>query len=77
MGFKRTPGSHPDRYLPASAFLGKALKRSRQLDASLLQGADARRRAPGQLGKITLPFRLTGNKTRQAIAVFRARPTNE
>jgi|RhiMethySRZTD1v2_1073278.scaffolds.fasta_scaffold186421_3 hypothetical protein len=31
-----------------------------------------RRRAPGQLGKITLPFRLASNKTRRAIAVFRA-----
>src|SRR6516225_4437447 len=33
-----------------------------------------RHQAPGQLGKITLPFRLASNKTRCTIAVFRVPP---
>ena len=75
MGLKRTPGSHPNRY----RFACERVPRKSVPGSSALRSCrgQMRRRAPGQLGKITLPFRLTSNKTRRAIAVFRARPSKE
>jgi hypothetical protein len=70
MGFKKDTGvdSHGGRYRYACQ---RVPRKSVPPDASLLQGADAAP-GPGQLGKITLPFRLASNKTHRAIAVFRA-----
>src|SRR4029079_15087131 len=68
-GEKRSSEGHRRRSPPLRARTSeKGFQAARHF---ALQG-QMRPRAPGQLGKITLPFRLASNKTRRAIAVFRA-----